>query len=161
MKYQSQITLATKVTGCYFGFPDVVFEGEMTVDEFRAFDGETLLKNCNGKKELFEEIVTVLASHHIYFADCPSDCNIQSYFEKIYESYSPECKKEDVLSKSINELNFSIRTCNILNRAGIYTVENLIQHTESEIKQLRNIGFRGFEEILQKLDDLGVSLKQV
>ncbi len=159
-EHQSQITLDTKLKDCYFGSPYNDWSSEATVGDLCAFNGEAAYEICNCNKELFEEIVTVLASHHIYFVDCPLDANIQSYIEKIYENYSPKRENEDVLSKTIEDLDLSVRSINVLKRAGVFTVENLIQYSASEIKQFRNIGIQCYEEILKKVEDLGVSLKQ-
>ena len=153
-KRQSQITLDTKVADCYFGdrYNSHFLKNEMTIGELRSLNGESVFRFCYHDKKLFEEIVTVLLSHHIYLVDYSPMCNIQSYFEKIYE--------KEVCSITIDELDFSFRTCVCLKRANIYTVEDLTQHTEDEIKKIRNLGNRSFEEILKKLAGLGVSFKQ-
>ena len=70
-----------------------------------------------------------------------------------------EDKKEKVLEMSIEELDLSVRSYNCLKRAGINTVEELINRTEEEMMKVRNLGRKSLEEVLNKLAELGLSLK--
>jgi DNA-directed RNA polymerase subunit alpha len=69
-----------------------------------------------------------------------------------------EDKKEKVLEMTIEELDLSVRSFNCLKRAGINTVEELTQGTEEDMK-VRNLGRKSLEEVQQKLEALGLSLK--
>lgn len=70
-----------------------------------------------------------------------------------------EDKKEKVLEMTIEELDLSVRSFNCLKRAGINTVEELTQRTEEDMMKVRNLGKKSLEEVQQKLDALGLSLK--
>ena len=65
-----------------------------------------------------------------------------------------------VLEMTIDELDLSVRSFNCLKRAGINTVEELIQHNEEEMMRVRNLGRKSLEEVQQKLAQLGLSLKK-
>jgi len=67
---------------------------------------------------------------------------------------------EKVLEMSIEELDFSVRTYNCLVRAGILTVEDLINRTESDMIKVRNLGRKSLEEIFFKLQALGLTFKE-
>lgn len=69
-----------------------------------------------------------------------------------------ETKKEKVLEMTIEELDLSVRSYNCLKRAGINTVEDLISKTEEDMMKVRNLGRKSLEEVVQKLDVLGLSL---
>ncbi len=69
-----------------------------------------------------------------------------------------ETKKEKVLEMTIEELDLSVRSYNCLKRAGINTVEDLISRTEEDMMKVRNLGRKSLEEVLQKLNALGLSL---
>ena len=69
-----------------------------------------------------------------------------------------ETKKEKVLEMTIEELDLSVRSYNCLKRAGINTVEDLINRTEEDMMKVRNLGRKSLEEVLQKLNGLGLSL---
>ncbi|MEA4816921.1 MAG: DNA-directed RNA polymerase subunit alpha [Lachnospiraceae bacterium] len=70
-----------------------------------------------------------------------------------------EGNKEKVLEMSIEELDLSVRSYNCLKRAGINTVEDLTNKTEEEMMKVRNLGRKSLEEVLNKLAELGLSLK--
>ncbi len=68
--------------------------------------------------------------------------------------------KEKVLETTIEELDLSVRSFNCLKRAGISTVEDLINKTQDEMMKVRNLGRKSLEEVVNKLSSLGFSLKQ-
>ena len=67
--------------------------------------------------------------------------------------------KEKVLEMTIEELDLSVRSFNCLKRAGINTVEDLIQKTEDDMMKVRNLGRKSLEEVIHKLESLGFSLQ--
>ena len=67
-----------------------------------------------------------------------------------------ENKKEKILEKSIEEMELSVRSFNCLKRAGITTVEDLTNKTESEMMKVRNLGKKSLDEVTLKLHDLGL-----
>ena len=68
--------------------------------------------------------------------------------------------KEKVLEMTIEELDMSVRSFNCLKRAGIDTVEDLTNRTEEDMIKVRNLGKKSLEEVIQKLQSLGLSLKK-
>lgn len=72
----------------------------------------------------------------------------------------PETKKEKVLEMTIEELDMSVRSFNCLKRAGIDTVEDLTNRTEEDMIKVRNLGKKSLEEVIQKLQSLGLSLRK-
>ncbi len=66
--------------------------------------------------------------------------------------------KEKVLEMTIEELDLSVRSFNCLKRAGINTVEDLINKSEEDMMKVRNLGRKSLEEVIAKLDSLGVAL---
>ncbi len=64
-----------------------------------------------------------------------------------------------VLSMTIEELDFSVRSFNCLKRAGINTVEDLISRTEDDMMKVRNLGRKSLEEVINKLESLGLALR--
>ena len=59
------------------------------------------------------------------------------------------------LKMTIEDLDLSVRSFNCLKRAGIHTVEDLVNKTEGEMMKVRNLGRKSFEEVMQKLASLG------
>ncbi len=72
----------------------------------------------------------------------------------------PEVKGEKVLEMTIEELDFSVRTYTCLKRAGINTVDDLLQRTESDMIKIRNLGKKSLDEIILKLSSLGLTLME-
>ena len=70
-----------------------------------------------------------------------------------------EDQKEKVLEMTVEELDLSVRSFNCLKRAGINSVEELTNKTESEMMKVRNLGRKSLQEVTEKLDELGLSLK--
>ncbi|MBE7037733.1 MAG: DNA-directed RNA polymerase subunit alpha [Ruminococcaceae bacterium] len=65
-------------------------------------------------------------------------------------------KKDKVLELTIEELDLSVRSFNCLKRAGINTVEDLVNKSESEMMKVRNLGRKSLEEVIAKLAALGL-----
>ena len=64
-----------------------------------------------------------------------------------------------VLATTIEELDFSVRSFNCLKRAGINTVEDLISKSEDDMMKVRNLGRKSLEEVVNKLESLGLALR--
>ena len=70
-----------------------------------------------------------------------------------------ENDQEKVLEMSIEELELSVRSFNCLKRANINTVEELVSKTSDEMMKVRNLGRKSLDEVLQKLKDLNLHLR--
>lgn len=73
--------------------------------------------------------------------------------EEIVEDVNEE------LEKTIEELDFSLRSFNCLKRAGFNTVADIIKVSESELKTIKNFGKKSLTEVIDKIHELGFSLK--
>src|ERR1022692_615621 len=60
----------------------------------------------------------------------------------------------------VDELDLSVRSYNCLKRAGISRISELLQKTEDEIMNMRNLGKKSVDEIKEKLTERNLSLKQ-
>lgn len=67
---------------------------------------------------------------------------------------------ERLLNKALEELNLTVRSYNCLKRAGIDTVRDLATKTLTEMGKIRNLGSKSLEEVLDKLDELGIELPE-
>jgi DNA-directed RNA polymerase subunit alpha len=59
----------------------------------------------------------------------------------------------------IEELEIGVRAYNCLKRAGIQTVGDLVQRSESELNAIPNFGKRSTEEVMEALHALGLNLR--
>ena len=96
----------------------------------------------------------VLVEHLNLFIDLTEHVsNVEIMVEK------EEDQKEKVLEMTIEELDLSVRSYNCLKRAGINTVEELANKSEDDMMKVRNLGNKSLEEVIQKLEELGLGLK--
>lgn len=66
-----------------------------------------------------------------------------------------------VNTQTIEDLDLTVRSYNCLKRAGIQTVQELVQFTEEEVLKIRNLGRKSFKEIKDKLTELSLSFKGI
>ena len=66
-----------------------------------------------------------------------------------------------VLDMNIEDLDLSVRSFNCLKRANINTVADLAEKTEEDMMKVRNLGRKSLEEVKKKLEELGLSLKEI
>jgi len=63
---------------------------------------------------------------------------------------------DDIL---IEELELGVRSYNCLKRAGVQTVGDLVQKSESELNAIPNFGRKSIEEVIETLEARGLSLR--
>ena len=84
--------------------------------------------------------------------------------ESVPEETSIFAQEEPVdnveLDKRIDDLDLSVRSFNCLKRAGIHSVRQLLDFSENDLLNIRNFGVKSIEEVKDKLDSMGMSLKQ-
>ena len=84
-------------------------------------------------------------------------------FEETEESGEKEIDKEreklnENLSRSVEELELSVRSYNCLKNAEIRTIRDLVQKTEAEMLKTKNFGRKSLNEIKEILAEMGLSL---
>ena len=67
-----------------------------------------------------------------------------------------EDPKVKALETSIEDLDFSVRAYNCLKRAGIHTLQDLVNKSESDMMKIRNLGKKSLKEVLDKIRDMGL-----
>jgi DNA-directed RNA polymerase subunit alpha len=111
--------------------------GTITPDEAISLSAKILIEHF--------KLFLTLADH---------DDSVEIMVEKV------EDKKDKVLEMTIEELDLSVRSYNCLKRAGINTVQELVQKSEEDMMKVRNLGKKSLEEVEQKLKALGMSLRK-
>ena len=67
---------------------------------------------------------------------------------------------EELLSRPVRELEFSIRSENCLLRGGIHTIGDLLQCSRDDLLKIRNLGKISLTEIEEKLVAAGLKLRE-
>ncbi|MEG0072977.1 MAG: DNA-directed RNA polymerase subunit alpha [Clostridia bacterium] len=70
-------------------------------------------------------------------------------------------EKDKMMEMSIEELELSVRSFNCLKRAGLLTVADIVAKKEHEMMQVRNLGKKSLEEVINKVRSLGLEFKSV
>lgn len=106
-----------------------------------------------------EEALALAAKILVEHFNIVADLNAISDFSGLMQE-----KKVDTITKTletpIEEVEFSVRAYNCLKRAGIHTVQDLVDKREVEVTKIRNLGKKSLKEVLDKVADLGLTFKE-
>jgi DNA-directed RNA polymerase subunit alpha len=81
-------------------------------------------------------------------------------FEQRYRPQQPlSAEEQAVLSKSVGELNLSVRARKCMNKLGINLLGDLVQRSADELLESKNFGMTSLTEVRDKLNGLGLSLR--
>lgn len=128
------------------------------VGQVTDYDKLTLDVYTNGALAPDEAVslaANLLVEHLKLFVDLSENARL---VDVMVESTTDE--KEKVLEMNIDEIELSVRSYNCLKRAGINTVQELINKTPEDMMKVRNLGRKSLDEVLAKLKELGLSLNQ-
>lgn len=147
------------VDSLYTPVQRVNFQVENTrVGQITDYDKLTMEVWTNGTikpDEAISLVAKILNDHLALFIDLSDNAkNTEIMVEK------GEDTKEKVLEMTIEELDLSVRSYNCLKRANINNVDDLTNKTEEEMMKVRNLGRKSLDEVLNKLQELGLSLKK-
>ena len=126
------------------------------VEQITDYDKLTLEVWTDGTisaKEAISQAANLLNEHLKLFVDLSDESSITEVLVEKNEK-----GKEKILEMTIEELDLSVRSFNCLKRAGINTVDDLINKSEEEMMKVRNLGKKSFDEVREKLQSLGFDL---
>ncbi len=121
------------------------------------FDKLTMEVTTNGSisaKEVTSLAAKVLNDHLALFIELVDNMTNQTFLVA-----KEEDEQKKILDLSINDLELSVRSTNCLKRANINNVGDLTNKTHKELAKVRNLGNKSLEEIVQKIHQLGLSLR--
>jgi DNA-directed RNA polymerase, alpha subunit, bacterial and chloroplast-type len=128
------------------------------VGDLTDFDKLTLEVWTNGTIKATDAVslaARILVDHFLLFTDLSEAMGSKSTVVE-----KAETQRDKVLEMTIEELDLSVRSFNCLKRANINTVEDLISKTEDEMMKVRNLGRKSLEEVIGKLEMMGLGLRQ-
>lgn len=71
-----------------------------------------------------------------------------------------EMKTEQAGETPLETLGLTVRTFNCLCRAGVKSVEELLNMSRNELIRIRGMGSRSYNEIIDALEERGLSLRR-
>ena len=133
-----------------------------TVEDTRVgqsldYDKLTVELTTNGTvsaREVISLAAKILEDHAKLFVDLSGDIDKVSVLVNQEEN-----KQQRVLEMTIEDLDLSVRSYNCLKRASIHTVEDLTKRSSEDMLKVRNLGKKSLDEVIKKLEDLGLSLR--
>ncbi len=131
--------------------------GNARVGQDESYDKLILDVWTNGSIKPEEAIALasrILIEHFTILTDLSSIADVSGMM--IEKSEDPKVK---ALETSIEDLDFSVRAYNCLKRAGIHTLQDLVNKSESDMMKIRNLGKKSLKEVLDKIRDMGLILR--
>ena len=81
----------------------------------------------------------------------------QDMFRRPTQALSEQ--EQAVLNKPVTDLNLSVRARKCMNRLGINTLGDLVQRTADELLESKNFGMTSLNEVREKLQAYGLTLR--
>ena len=133
-------------------------EDEKTrVGQNENFDKLTMHVYTNGSitpEEAMALSAKILIEHFNIIADLNAISNVSGLMQE---------KQVDNITKTletpIEEIEFSVRAYNCLKRAGIHTVQDLINKREVEVTKIRNLGKKSLKEVIDKVHEMDLKFR--
>ena len=131
--------------------------GNARVGQDESYDKLILDVWTNGSIKPEEAIALasrILIEHFTLLTDLSTIADVTGMM--IEKTEDPKVK---ALETSIEDLDFSVRAYNCLKRAGIHTLQDLVNKSESDMMKIRNLGKKSLKEVLDKIRDMGLILR--
>ena len=131
--------------------------GSARVGQDESYDKLILDVWTNGSIKPEEAIALasrILIEHLEIVTDLSSIADVSGMM--IEKTEDPKVK---ALETSIEDLDFSVRAYNCLKRAGIHTLQDLVNKSESDMMKIRNLGKKSLKEVLDKIREMGLVLR--
>ena len=131
--------------------------GSARVGQDESYDKLILDVWTNGSMKPEEAIALasrILIEHFTILTDLSAIADVSGMM--IEKTEDPKVK---ALETSIEDLDFSVRAYNCLKRAGIHTLQDLVNKSESDMMKIRNLGKKSLKEVLDKIRDMGLVLR--
>ena len=125
-------------------------------DLLRTTEAELLSYKNFGETSLLE-IKKVLDYKSLRLGMALEDKNAAKPIDpEIASQASPE-----ILNQTMDDLNLSVRAHRALDRLGVKSILELINKTEAELLGCKNFGVTSLNEIKERLEGLGLSLRKL
>ncbi len=132
--------------------------GATRVGQSIDYDKLTLEVTTNGTttaREIVSLAGKIINEHvNVFIELCAEMSNMSILMSK------EEDKQVKLMELPIEEMDLSVRSYNCLKRAGLNTIQDLLKKSRSDMFKVRNLGAKSVEEVIQKLESYGFSLRK-
>ena len=127
-----------------------------TIGDLLRITEPELLSYKNFGETFLQEIKQVLKNKNLHLGMALDNKPVNA--ESLPSDIDPD---NEILKKSVEELQLSVRARKCLQRLNMRTIGELIQKTEAELLGVKNFGVTSLNEIKKALTDLGLSLRKL
>jgi DNA-directed RNA polymerase subunit alpha len=107
-------------------------------------------------QEALAQAAKILRDHLVIFLNVVDEAVEKE--QVVAKKEIPYFSQIDLLAKSIEHLELSVRSSNCLRSAGIQKIYELVQKTEEELLKTKNFGRKSLSEIKETLAQMGLGL---
>ncbi|MBU4510667.1 DNA-directed RNA polymerase subunit alpha [bacterium] len=131
-----------------------------SLSQFSNYD-KLILEIFTNKSILPDEALSKSASILIKYIKVftkfsPEDVELEG--ELISREEKEKSEKEKILNKTIEELDFSVRSYNCLKKSKVNTLRDLVEYSPMEVIKIKNLGKKSLDEIKEKITKYGFVL---
>jgi DNA-directed RNA polymerase subunit alpha len=128
-----------------------------TLGDLTRVTEQQLLSSKNFGETSLNEIKEMMTSRGLRLGQSLEE---GAQFDRGFRTQQPMSEQEKaVLSKPVSDLNLSVRARKCMNRLGINTLGDLVQHTADELLESKNFGMTSLNEVREKLAQNGLTLR--
>lgn len=131
-----------------------------SLSQFSNYDKLTLEiftnKNILPDEALSKSANILIKYLKVFTKFSPEDVELEG--EPISEEEKERNEKEKILNKTIEELDFSVRSYNCLKKSNVNTLRDLVEYSPMEIIKIKNLGKKSLDEIKEKITKYGFVL---
>jgi DNA-directed RNA polymerase subunit alpha len=131
--------------------------------DFEKIKLEVATDGSISPKEAFSQAVKILSDQFSVLTSIKEVEEVveEEVVEAPIEAEVTEVVAEDVTKTEVAALkNLSTRTLNVLEKANIATVADIVKLTEVQVGELEGMGAKGIKEIKKAIGDFGINLKK-
>lgn len=131
-----------------------------SLSQFSNYDKLTLEiftnKNILPDEALSKSANILIKYLKVFTKFSPEDIEIEG--ELISREEKEKSEKEKILNKTIEELDFSVRSYNCLKKSNVNTLRDLVNYSPMEVIKIKNLGKKSLDEIKEKMNKYGFVL---
>jgi DNA-directed RNA polymerase subunit alpha len=128
-----------------------------TLGDLTRVSEQQLLSSKNFGETSLSEIKEMMATKGLHLGQSLEE---GAQYDMRYRPKQPLSEQEQaVLGKPVSDLNLSVRARKCMNRLGINTLADLVQRSADELLESKNFGMTSLNEVRDKLNQLGLSLR--
>jgi tetratricopeptide (TPR) repeat protein len=107
------------------------------------------------------EIKNILESKSLHLGMGLEESHVVSTEAAEYPEAAADEVLDEILNKSVDDLQLSVRARKCLQKLNMYTLRDLTQKTEAELLGCKNFGVTSLNEIKKAISNLGLSLRSI